>query len=338
MDRFDIINRRIRKNIPIFSGGSGLEVSKELDKFLSICEYIFQSLNETAEEKNIFLSGIKCMLYGDAYELMKLYAIKTYPEFKKVLSNAYIRKKTISETNRELYNCVQLTQETTREYFRRLRGHLQESKNLLTEKYPINNEALLSNQELQACIIFKRGTKNIGLRNYLLDNSAVTLSDLESVAHTYEEAERELWGEYVREEPKLQHSVVNNHKINHIRNESVHNNYSPSNTQSCRKQCKNEYNDNSYRDKQIYNQVQLSESNNNREQNYQDHNLNQDQLNTQKNYRKKITTTENANMSVIRNESKIAVCNLCGNSGHIRKNCALKIKKNINNLNIIQQH
>lgn len=100
--------------------------------------------------------------------------------------------------NQEFYHCSQGSQETTRN-FRRLKGFFEERKKFLIKKFPINYGDLITNQEFEAVLVFKRGTRNSGLREYLLMSPAITLAASEVEAYTFEEAERQLWAGYVRE-------------------------------------------------------------------------------------------------------------------------------------------
>lgn len=198
MNRFDIINRRVLANIPTFSGFIGSVVEDELKQFIIQCDYIFESLNGSVYDADIFLSVVKDRLYGDSHKLIIRKDVNTFAEFKALLRSKYSNK-TMAEMNQEFYNCVQGHQESTRIFFSRLMGYWQERKKFLLNKFPENKGDLISNQELEAINVFKRGTSNSGLRQHLLINPIVSLADLKEVACSYEEAERQLGAGYVRE-------------------------------------------------------------------------------------------------------------------------------------------
>lgn len=199
MERFDVINIRILSNIPRFSGGTGIGVEDELKQFLSNCDFISESLNGSEYDTKTFLSGIKTRLYGDAHRLIACTEATTFAELKALLSDTYISDKSVAEMNQEFYNCVQGHLESTRTYFRRLKGYLEDRKMFLRNTFPEYNEAMLSYQEFEAILVFKRGTSNSGLQKHLLMSPAETLAALEVEAYTFEDAERQLLAGYARE-------------------------------------------------------------------------------------------------------------------------------------------
>lgn len=192
MERFDIVNKRVIANIQVFNGGTGENVRNELKIFLDNCKFVQNSLEDTQADRTHFLAGLKSRFRGDAYELVKKSNPITFDLLETLLLDTYLPERTLAEVSQALYSCKQNVGETTRCFLRRLKNQLADIKALLERMFPANNQALIAYQEQEAIDIFKRGTRNAGLRQHLLLSAAGTLNDLGAAAKLYEDAERKL--------------------------------------------------------------------------------------------------------------------------------------------------
>lgn len=188
-NRFDIVNKRINANIPRFEGGPYVE--EHLVTFLKNCDFVLDSLDGDAIDIGHFMVGLRNRFEKDAYQLIINSNVVTYEALKKLLRETYKPEKTLAEINHAFFNCKQSPDEQMTTFFRRLHTLLNESKRLLTAKFPHNNEGLIQNQEEEAINVFKRGITNKGLKQHLLMSPAATLADLEIEAKAYENAEKQ---------------------------------------------------------------------------------------------------------------------------------------------------
>lgn len=133
---------------------------------------------------------MKTKFIGNAYQLVNSTSPNTYEDLKKLLISTYVPKKSRAELNTLFYNCVQGLDEPTCDYFRRLKGHLHEIREILTAKFE-GNEALTAMHESEAIDIFKRGSNNTGLKKHLIMDESQTLAELKIVVNKYENSERQ---------------------------------------------------------------------------------------------------------------------------------------------------
>lgn len=367
MDRFDIVNKRVIANVPIFNGGVGTNVRGELKIFLDNCQFIIDSLQDTDDDRGFLLAGVKSRFRGDAYELVNKSNPTTYALLRTLLTDTYAPERTLAEVSRTLYACRQSTNETTRCYLRKLKNHLADIKALLVLKFPANNVALIAYQEQEAMDIFKRGIKNANLRQHLLLSEALTLNDLGIAAMVYEEAERKLF----TGSGESNQSVPVNMVLQEYNKNYSNNNYQQdqSNNQRDNQQNRatNQFRRNDQRPNfgnQFQDNYQRNDSNNQFRNNYQQfRNNNQFQGNYRQNYpndqfqniyprnpqynQVQHDYSQGQNNHNFRNNnyqgrnqyqgfngnnnySYNNQCNLCGNKGHNKANCALNFKMDRN--------
>lgn len=299
MANFDVVNKRVNANIPLFSGGSGETVRSELNFFLDISDFVMNSLEQNDDIAANFLSCLKGRLRGIAYEIVKKANPVTFDNLKTVLRELYLPKKTISEVNQALYSCKQKSNEPTREFVIRIKGHLEEAKALLREKFPEHNISLLANIEAEAINVFKRGAFNVGMKHYLLLNDAATLNELATAAYLYEDTERQVSAGLVYQaQASPINTVYGNNNNNRVGQNMGYNQFN-------RQQYNNNNQYSNYRGQNFSNQQntkQMHNGYNNRNRSVQD------------NYGR------NFQGNNMRYQYK---CGLCGNSGHTDQFCAL---------------
>lgn len=299
MAGFDMVNKRINANIPIFSGGSNETAKSELKVFLNQCDYIMNSLERNEANIAFFLQGLLGRFRGIAYDIVTKANPANYGALKKLLQDLYLPTKTMSEVNQALYSCKQKSNESTREFVVRINGHLEDAKTLLRAKFPEHNDSLIANIEAEAVNVFKRGTSNVGMKQHLLLNDAATLDILAAAAYTYEDTERQISAGFVYQAQASPVNAVygNNNNIREDQNKGYNQfNRYPFN------------NDN----RNLNNRGRNFPNQQNSNPTYNGYNNRNRQ--TQDNYGRNF---QNNNM---RYQYK---CGLCGNSGHTDQFCAL---------------
>lgn len=210
MEPFDLVNKRIIANIPIFSGNPSEFIRNELKVFLEACEYVLNSLNGDAPNVQHFYRGLKGRFRGPAYEVVTKSNPADLEALSTLLKNLYAPPKTMSEINQAMYSCKQRQSESTREYIVRLNGHLGDAKAYLRGKFPQNNGALIENLEKEAINVFKRGASSVGMKQHLLLNAAATLHDLATDAMNYEDVERQVSNGYVCQDREMKINTISN--------------------------------------------------------------------------------------------------------------------------------
>ncbi|KAG5861093.1 hypothetical protein JTB14_025765 [Gonioctena quinquepunctata] len=100
--------------IPDFDGNR-----ENIHKFLTCCDVVWEIATTRAQQVT-FMHIAKSKLSGSAYNVIKYKVMNDWPEFKLVLQNQYLERRTIAQIQTELLNSRQYPNEDVRTFANRI--------------------------------------------------------------------------------------------------------------------------------------------------------------------------------------------------------------------------
>lgn len=324
MADYDKIMRRITHAIPVFTG-EGPSVRNDLLQFLDCCEGIFASLGGGAEEINIFWTQLKFRFKGDAYDLINRSDVKDLKQLGELLKNTYLPKQNLGGITAEMMRAKQRQNESITEYARRLNALLNDCKNLIRKTYDKENEALITEKEMDAIRTFKRGIANERVRTFIRMSDKTGFTDLIKLATKFEEEEQYNNSQECDENNinRRNHQSCNVASGNGNTNEQRYNNrsynqYDKPDTERYNGDRGYNYNYDNRNNFRNNGNGYLNNRNNNAQGGYNNY-RNQNRNNFGPNNHRQDYDNNQRNNN--HNNYSNYVCNYCGESGHQKHNC-----------------